>query len=178
MDPISKYGVTFRRLSLDTLEMLRQWRNSDEVRLYMQYQKIISPEEQLQWFDTINNDRNYYFVAYTNEEPFGLYNVKDIDPSTKSGEAGVFLKNSTFWEGDIALRGSFLLADICFHTLGLEQLTATVLKDNKKAVTYNKQLGFKIDETRQDEQSWHLALQKEHFYSGKILRLIKYMEHN
>ena len=44
----------------------------------MQYQKNISAEEQLQWFHKINNGSNYYYVAFADLTPIGLYNIKDI----------------------------------------------------------------------------------------------------
>jgi UDP-4-amino-4,6-dideoxy-N-acetyl-beta-L-altrosamine N-acetyltransferase len=173
---ISKFGITFKRLNSDTIELIRQWRNSDDVRLYMQYQKIISREEQESWFKRIDNEENYYFISFYNNEAYGLYNVKDIDYSKKVGEIGVFLKDRSFWEGDISMRGSYFLITYCFDILLLEQVTAHVLKNNTKVLQYNKQLGFKIDETYQSDQSYFLVMKKDDFYTSKNKKLLEYLE--
>ena len=60
-----KYGITLERLKKEDIELVRQWRNSDPVRMNMNYQEIISPEKQLEWFHSINNENFHYtFVPY------------------------------------------------------------------------------------------------------------------
>lgn len=175
---IEKYGIRFERLSVDNIEQARQWRNSDDVRLFMQYQKIISPEQQLQWFHTINNENNYYFISYYNYIPFGVYNLKDIDYEKKSAEAGIFLISKDYWGLDWSTRGSFLLVDFAFNALGLETLTAHVLKSNHKAYQYNKQLGFFENKELSNIDVYFLELTEKHFLKKRNLSLIKYMEQN
>lgn len=43
------------------LELLRNWRNN-EVREFMIYQEYISETMQQEWFDSINNQNNFYFL--------------------------------------------------------------------------------------------------------------------
>ncbi len=175
-DAISKFGITFKRLDAESIETVRQWRNSDDVRLFMQYQKIISIEEQALWFKNIDNENNYYFISFFENEPYGLYNVKDIDFDKKHGEIGAFLKNKSFWEGDISMRGTYLLITFCFEDLKLEKLTAHVLKSNPKVLQYNKQLGFKVDEEFKSDKSNFLVMTRNDFYTPKNNKLLKYLE--
>jgi len=56
----SKFGIDFKRLSPDNLETVRCWRNSEDVRPYMQYQKIISPDEHLKWYQELDDKTNFY----------------------------------------------------------------------------------------------------------------------
>ncbi|WP_242135035.1 GNAT family N-acetyltransferase [Aestuariivivens marinum] len=175
----SRLGVTFKRLSMDTLEMLRQWRNSDDVRPYMIYQKIISPKEQLKWFQELDQRTNYYYFAYINNVPFGVYSIKDIDFEKKTGEPGVFLKNDTFWESDLALRGSLAMGLFAFRELKLETEIIHVLKSNKKVLSYNIQLGFKINEIYDDPISYEMTLIKDDFIDNKkLVALINYLDAN
>jgi RimJ/RimL family protein N-acetyltransferase len=176
MKVISKFGITFKRLDLEQLELVRQWRNSDDVRLFMQYQEMISPDEQLQWFNNVNNSENYYFIAYKDEEPFGVYNVKNILSQFKSAEVGVYLINKRYWELDWSMRGTFLLMDFVFHGLKLNSVIAHVLKSNKKTYYYNRQLGFHEDVLLSNEKSYFLILKKEDFYSMKNMKLIEYLK--
>ncbi len=175
----TKFGITFKPLSEANLEMVRIWRNSDDVRLFMQYQEIISPEQQQTWFQQLDKSTNYYFVAYQNEIPFGIYNIKDVDFNMGIGESGVYLKNRNIWEGDISMRGTLSILIFAFEILKLKTLRCHVLKSNKKVLVYNEQMGFQINEKVDNEISYELLLNKEGFYaSKKIVRLLKYLENN
>ena len=116
----TKFGVTFKPLTEDNLEQVRIWRNSDDVRLYMQYQKEISQEEQFEWFQKVNNENNFYFLVYEQNEPRGVFNIKDIDYTTKSGETGSYLIDRKFWGTDLAGKASLLLGDFVFNSIHLE----------------------------------------------------------
>ena len=173
----SRFGLTFKRLSIDTLEMLRQWRNSDDVRPYMIYQKIISPEDHLKWYESLDKKTNFYYFAYYNNEPFGVYSIKDIDFEKKTGEPGVFLKNKSLWEGEFTLRGSFSLLLFVFEELNLETEIIHVLKTNKKALSYNKQLGFKINAGFRNKDFFELILKEEEFFENKeVSKILNYLE--
>lgn len=175
----SKFRITFRPLSEADLEMVRIWRNSDDVRLFMQYQEIITPEQQKSWYDQLDKSTNYYFVTYQNETPFGVYNIKDIDFEIGIGEPGAYLKNRDFWEGDISMRASLSIIIFAFETLKLNTLKSHVLKSNKKVLAYNQQMGFQIRNVDNNSISFELILKKEDFYTNKkIIRLVKYLESN
>lgn len=157
--------------------MVRVWRNSDDVRPYMQYQQYITPEQQLQWFYSVNNNQNYYFIAYHNDVPFGVFNIKNIDYIKKTGETGSFLKDKSYWESGLALRGSFAQGIYIFETLKLETNYCHVLKENKKAIAYNRQMGFKPDESFLSETSIRMTISKEMFYL-KNKKIINFLDQN
>ncbi|MBC7748534.1 MAG: GNAT family N-acetyltransferase [Methylotenera sp.] len=173
------FGITFKPLSEASLEMVRIWRNSDDVRLFMQYQEIITPDQQKTWFQQLDKSTNYYFVVYQNEIPFGVYNVKDIDFELGIGELGAYLKNKFFWDGDVCMRASLAIIIFAFETIKLSTFKSHVLKNNKKVLAYNQQMGFQINEKIDDSISFELHLTKEDFYANKkIIRLTKYLEIN
>lgn len=175
----TQFGVTFKPLSEANLEMVRIWRNSDDVRLFMQYQELITPEQQQAWFQQLDKSTNYYYVAYQNEIPFGLYNIKDVDFNIGIGEPGVFLKSRDIWETDCSMRGSIALLKFAFEKLKLNTLKCHVLKSNKKVLAYNQQMGFQINERVDNDISFELFLTKEDFYANKkIIRLVNYLETN
>lgn len=175
----TQFGITFKALSEANLEMVRIWRNSDDVRFFMQYQEIITPEQQQTWFQQLDKSTNYYFVTYQNEIPFGLYNIKDVDFNIGIGELGVFLKNRNIWETDCSMRGSIAILKFAFEILNLNTLKSHVLKTNKKVLVYNQQMGFQINEKVDDAISFELLLKKEDFYNNKkIIRLVSYLETN
>jgi UDP-4-amino-4,6-dideoxy-N-acetyl-beta-L-altrosamine N-acetyltransferase len=174
-----KFGITFKPLSEANVEMVRIWRNSDDVRLFMQYQEIITPEQQQTWFQQLDKSTNYYFVTYQNEIPFGLYNIKDVDFNVGIGESGAYLKNRDIWETDCSMRGSIALMKFAFEKLKLNTLKCHILKSNKKVLAYNQQMGFQINKKEDDAISFELLLNKEDFYANKkIIRLLNYLETN
>ena len=61
---VRKYGITLRRLALEDIELVRQKRNSQEIRQVMHFKDEITPEMQLKWFESINNFENYYFPEW------------------------------------------------------------------------------------------------------------------
>ena len=175
----TQFGITFKPLSEDNLEMVRIWRNSDDVRLFMQYQEIITPEQHQVWFQQLDKTTNYYFITYHNEMPFGVYNIKDVDFNIGTGESGAYLKNRYIWGGDISMRGTLSILIFAFEILKLKTLRCHVLKSNKKVLAYNQQMGFQINKKVDNDISFELLLNSEGFYANKkIVRLLKYLETN
>jgi len=86
-----KYGITLERLREEDIELVRQWRNSDPVRLNMKYREIISPEKQREWFNSINNVNFHYVIIQYRGEKIGLLNDKNIDWETLTSETGIFI---------------------------------------------------------------------------------------
>lgn len=174
-----KFGITFIPLNDDNLELVRVWRNSDDVRIFMQYQEIITQEQHLKWYKQLNKTKNFYFVAYKDNVPFGVYNIKDVDFKNLTGEPGVFLKNKASWEGDAGMRGSLGILIFAFENLKLNSLTSHVLKTNSKVLAYNKQLGFTISNDDEESISYELTLTKDDFYNSKRRsQLLTYLETN
>ncbi|MBC5841486.1 GNAT family N-acetyltransferase [Flavobacterium sp. F-380] len=175
----SKFGITFKPLNHDNLEMVRVWRNSDDVRIFMQFQEIITAEQQVNWFINLDKTKNFYFVAYKDGKSFGVFNIKDVDFEKMTGESGVFLKNKDSWEGDAGMRGALVLINFAFENLKLEKLICHVLKTNLKVLTFNKYLGFNISKSDSESISYELILNRLDFYNNKkIIKLLKYLAIN
>nr|WP_314865803.1 GNAT family N-acetyltransferase [uncultured Flavobacterium sp.] len=176
MQEITKYGVKFIKINKTHLEMVREWRNSDDVRLFMKYQKVITSDDQLRWFESIDNDKNYYFVAYIKDEPVGLYNIKNINFNLGYGECGSFLKNRNYWESKETISFNFLLIHFAFEILKLNYVVCTILKSNKKVIMLNLQLGYIQESNSCDDESLFFKLDYESFKDSKSYKLIKYLE--
>lgn len=176
MYKIEKYGVTFIRLNPSLLETVRSWRNSENVRPFMQNQNVIAKKDQITWFKSINNDRNYYFVAHIKKDPIGLFNIKDIDHDNKVGECGSFLKSSEYWETKESMCFHFLLIHVAFELLGLKQVVCTILNTNKKTIALNLQIGYVKDEKNSDESISKYRLTYNSFLKSKGARLLKYID--
>lgn len=141
---IRKYGLELTRLRHDKIELVRTWRNDRSISQYMEYREYISPEAQELWFSRIDNDENYYFIITLQNEDIGLINIKDVDHSSKCGESGIFIWDERYLNSDVSFRATFALFDFAFDDLKLNTIISHVLSDNKRAIQFNKLMGFKI----------------------------------
>lgn len=110
----------------------------------MEYREEITPQMQKKWFESINNDKNlYYIIIYKNVE-VGLINIKDIDKEKSEGESGVFIYEDRFLNSDISYRAHLCLFDYYFIDLNYKKLHAHVLASNKRASRLTLFMGYKL----------------------------------
>lgn len=168
---IEKYEVCLKRLTEDMIELVCDWRNSPHVSQFMEYRKFITPEMQKSWFDKINNEENYYFIVEYNGDKVGLINIKDVDREKKFGEGGVFIANEKYLNSDISFRMALCINDFAFETLSLSYLIAHILKDNLRAIKYNKLLGYKLQPGQEEiyNQLYRLT-QEDYFRQRELIR--------
>jgi RimJ/RimL family protein N-acetyltransferase len=173
MKTFQKYGITLERLSLDTIELVRNWRNDPKISKYMVYQDYITPEMQLQWFNKINNDLNYFWIAKFNDEDLGLVNIKNIDYEKKCGETGIFIYNDKYLNSDIPFRVSLCNHDFIFEKLNLEFTYGPVLANNKRAIRFGKAFGCEFD-FEKGGNLISVTLTKERYFEhrDRLIRLL------
>jgi UDP-4-amino-4,6-dideoxy-N-acetyl-beta-L-altrosamine N-acetyltransferase len=160
------FGINFIKLNESHLEMIRNWRNSEDVRVFMIHQKIISKEDQIKWFSQLDKRKNYYYVAYKNNIPFGLYNLKDVDFHRGVAEPGVFVGNKDFWGNGLAMRGSIAMGVLAFEVLNLEELKIQVLESNSKVLSYNLRMGYSIVD-KNESGVLTLLLKRYNFFNNR-----------
>ena len=169
-----KYGVKFTRVNESHLEMLRNWRNSDFVRTKMLYQEHITPEMQERWFHTINNDRNFYYVAQVDGEYVGLIIIKNVE--NKAGEPGFFLSNEKYQDTSATTLVNFAFGEFTYEVLGIEKEYIHVRKDNAEAMKWNLACGFHIIEEQSGEDFYFLELDRKNSKPvAKIVKLKNYL---
>jgi len=65
---LNSYGITLQRLNINKIELIRNWRNDPKISQYMFSKDFITSEMQLEWFNKINNEFNFYFILKYNNE--------------------------------------------------------------------------------------------------------------
>lgn len=146
----SRFGITLRRLDPDDLEMVRQWRNSSWVRPYMHYREWIGPERQTLWFEGLDSERDWYFVACAGDIPFGLFDIKAIDWSDACGESGGFVGDPSFIGRPEPAQAVLALMDFAFLVLRLQSLRARYRANLQRVVQFNQQLGYVVTREADD----------------------------
>jgi RimJ/RimL family protein N-acetyltransferase len=170
-----KYGIILERLRLEDIELVRQWRNSDPVRLNMQYRSIITPEQQQKWFDSINNLQSNYLLIHYKGEKIGLLNDKNIDWEARSSESGIFFGRTEYYNTFVPYLVSVAGIETTFYLLGWEKQFAHILKSNINAIKFNELLGYQRCEGQEhmDHQKYELTRDRFERKAGKVLKAVR-----
>jgi RimJ/RimL family protein N-acetyltransferase len=174
LDVIENYGVRLKRLTEDKIELVRQWRNDPRVSQYMEYREIITPEMQKKWFSKIDNELNYYFIVEVDGVEIGLINIRDVDYSKGEGEPGFFIWDERYLNSDYSFRAELCILDFAFDLLNLKRLVAHVLKDNIRAIKFNKVFGFNLSQNQDSVYNQEYTLEFDNYRKHKE-KIVKYL---
>lgn len=172
---ISAYNVTLTKLTEDKIELVRQWRNDPKISQYMEYREHISPEMQLNWFRKIDNENNYYFIIEFEGKEVGLANIRDIDYEQKVGEGGIFIYDEGLLNSTVSFQTALCSNDFIFEELKLDRILIHVLKNNKRAILFNKALGYVRIDSDESVENQPYILEKETYYRKRnsLINLIQ-----
>lgn len=141
---LEQYGVKLSRLTAYDIELVRHWRNQNDIADYMEFQEQITAEQQVKWFKSINNKYNYYFIIEFEGKKIGLINAKNYNPQEGFGEGGIFIWDKDYINSFAAVFATLCLLNFSFLALKLEKSSARVLRTNERAIQYNKLIGYKL----------------------------------
>lgn len=168
-----QYGIIYKRVTLEDIEILRYWRNQNYIRSTMQYKEYITPNMQKKWFESINNKYNYYFIIEHQQKKIGLISCKDAEPNSNVAEGGIFIWDKNYWGTSIPALASLTMLQAVFDVFQSgEASIATVACNNKVALDFNLNLGYEIKEKTLDGNYYKLYLSKER-YNMHCRKLIK-----
>jgi len=142
---VNCYGYDFCRLSEADIEMVRNWRNSEQIKSFMHDKRHITRDGQIKWYSRINNVNNWYFVVKKDGISLGLIGLKSVDFDRKTTEPGIMMANPRHPESLVpASVGMLLLGEFGFHVLGMKRFIAHMFDDHTKALSNNDYLGAKV----------------------------------
>lgn len=154
---LSGYKVTLKRVVRDDLEMLREWRNHDKIKAFMLSQENISAEQQVAWFEKIQQSNNQaHYVIYYKDEAIGSANIRAVNTDNLQTasviEPGLYIFADQYRSNLLAFAPTLLLNDYCFNELQIEYLQAVVKADNHAALSYNQKLGYRRVEPKNNNK--------------------------
>jgi RimJ/RimL family protein N-acetyltransferase len=158
---ISRYGVTLQRLQQQQTELIRAWRNDQKISRFMFYKGEITPAMQQEWFESIDNEQNFFFLIYLKELPVGLINISSIDWENKTAYTGLFIYDDKFLSTDTPVMASLAMLDVFFLLFDIQSVYAKVKGNNKAAHNYNSSLGFSRTKKIEYGLGYEYMLQKE-----------------
>jgi UDP-4-amino-4,6-dideoxy-N-acetyl-beta-L-altrosamine N-acetyltransferase len=161
---IEQYGITLKRVELEDIELIRKWRNHPDIRKSMEFKKRITADMQRQWFDSINNPYNYYFLIYYQNQPMGVLNCKNINLKDTYGEGGIFIWDSSGGQY-LPVFASLCLLNVVFSELQMfNKSFVKIHRDNKKAILFNKSLGYILVPGQEKSVFQYYILTKEDYF--------------
>lgn len=171
---IEQYGVVLKRLTRDDIELVRQWRNNPAIQKTMNYQEYITKEQQLEWFNSINNKYNYYFLITHKGRSLGVINAKNVSETERTGEGGIFVWEESEELDLVPVFSSLAILNVVFKVMDFfKKSIIQVRRDNPKAIYYNTMLGYKINEELSTEENCFFELTKADYfeYTMKLNRV-------
>ncbi len=177
---VTKYGLVLRRLQLEDIELVRQKRNSEEIRRVMHFKGEITPEMQLKWFHSINNFNNYYYIVEYEGKKVALINDKNMDWEARTSESGLFFWDKDYIQTFLPILASLVLLDIGFYYLDWKTSFIHVMRDNFAAIGYAQQIGYEICEGQEEEENqlYYLSLENFETKSRNIRRAARAFQDN
>jgi len=170
-----KYGITLERLRQEDIDLVRQWRNSDPVRLNMEYRKVISPEQQEAWFKSIDNLNNNYLLIHYKGEKIGLLNDKNINWKNRTSESGLFLGKTEYYATFVPYLVSIAGIESNFYFLQWNKQFAHILKTNSNAIRFNLELGYRLCANQDEVENQLYEMTRVSFEqkAGKIRKAVR-----
>ena len=168
---LSQYDVRLIRVQAEHLSLILRWRNNDWVRKNMFVQDILQEKDQLAWFNSINNASNYYFIIEYLGEKVGLIHAKNFSEEDGIGEGGIFIGEYDYLETWASVMASICLLNFIFAKTNINRSMVRVQAHNRRAISYNLKLGYKID--YEDANELRMILDKEDFlYKTAVLKSV------
>lgn len=163
--------VKLKIVTVDDIELIRKWRNSDLIRNVSYNRDIISSEMQKKWFDIAKNNKSQiHWLLNINGLDVGYAAVKNIDLINKRCEfASLYIGEEKFHlNGSGALLEYEIIEYIYSNYPEINKIYCEVLGFNKKVIQLHKRFGFVIE----GELNQHFYL-NDHFESVVLLALFK-----
>lgn len=132
------------RLGKEDLELVRNWRNSEDVTKYMYNESYITEEQQKHWFENVNNsDKSIYWIVEYNEKKLGLASITGIDKTLQSCYWAFYLGDTSVRGGGIGAKVEYNVIEYVFSVLGLNKLRCEVFISNDKVIKMHEKYGFR-----------------------------------
>ena len=168
---ICKYEITLSRLTKEDLEFIREKRNEKEALSTEETHIEITPEMQLEWFESIDNFENFYYIIEHKGVKIGMLNNKKLDWTARTSESSLFLWDKSLGDSIVPALASLCLIEIAFYYLNWNVCYIRIHSDNKTAIENAANLGYELTEGKEAIENHLYYLTRELFEANakKIL---------
>lgn len=136
--------VELIKLQKKHLEIVRKWRNSDEVSQYMYSSPKITKEQQKTWFNETSNDpTKMQFVINFDGKDMGVALLYDINHKFDRCYWAFYLGDTSIRGKGIGSKVEYKILNLVFDELELQKLLCEVLAFNTSVVEMHEKFGFR-----------------------------------
>jgi hypothetical protein len=171
-----KYGIVLKRITKHDIELVREYRNAEQIKQFMHYREHITRKMQKKWFRSIDNIYNFYYLVNYCGEPIGLFNEKNINWEERTSETGLMIWDMRYIDTQVPLMISLMLSEVGFYVLRGKKTYVSVLQENKKAAQYVLSLGYRLCEGEEDKELQRYELTPE-LFEQKGAKLLAKLNH-
>ncbi len=164
------FDITLTPLEKKDIEMVREWRNSDEIKRYALNQEHITSQQQLKWFNSLEHKEDEYFVIYMQDEPVGLIWFNKRDDTV---ETGFYIYDTSRQNSLTPYKVVSIFHDYLFNVKHYKTLTCKIMHNNPRALRFNLSLGYKEKESFDDFKSYELTSDDYNHTDAKISKLLQ-----
>lgn len=126
------------------IELVRNWRNSEEVAKYMYTETQITKEQQKQWYEKIKDDASCrYWVIEYQDKKIGLASVTGINNTLQSCYWAFYLGDTSIRGAGIGSKVEYNVIEYAFNKLNLNKLRCEVFVTNDKVIKMHEKFGFR-----------------------------------
>ncbi|RDU57864.1 UDP-4-amino-4,6-dideoxy-N-acetyl-beta-L-altrosamine N-acetyltransferase [Helicobacter sp. MIT 99-5507] len=141
LDSINIIAINFTKLNCNDKLKILDMRNDARVSKYMFFDRKITKKEHFEFIKKLDStrDRIYFAIKDKKDEILGVISLTNI--SNLSAYIGIYTNpNINTSNGNLLMQ---VIKYIGFKEIGLKQLFAQCLKDNRKALRFYEKEGFK-----------------------------------
>jgi UDP-4-amino-4,6-dideoxy-N-acetyl-beta-L-altrosamine N-acetyltransferase len=150
-------------LTEDHIQTVRVWRNQPEIKNYFIYDKDISEEEQIKWFEKYEqDDKDHCFIVFEGDNPIGFVGLY-IDNDWKIAEFGrLMIGEKSAWGKGYGTEITEMACNYAFEQLNIELVYLEVFEDNTRAIKAYESVGFKVKNEQKEERGKKMVVMALH----------------
>ncbi len=149
-------------------------RNIEYIREQMTTKELIKLDNHLEWIKSLSSKNDcYYFAVLLNAEVVGAVYITDIDKHNNTSYWGLYFTNKT--NPLVSTFSTYYLFEYIFKDLKICTLYLEVQSSNKKALNFDKSLGFK--EYNSNNEYTYMSMTSEKWEDTKSSKLFTILKH-
>lgn len=152
--------IALKKVTYDDLEQIRQWRMLPEITKYMYTDPIITPEQQVKWYEKNKADPSVkYWIINVDSINIGLLCLTNIDYQNNHCSWGYYIADDRFKGKGLAKIIEINVYEYVFYSLKMNKLWCEVLEFNSKVVSLHQKFGSEVEGTLRE----HIFKNGEYF---------------
>lgn len=147
---ITAFGIRMSVLRPDDLDMLCRWRNSDNVRLFLEDSRIVTPQTMNVWFQKVKQiGTTYPYIVFIQGNPIAYTELKNVDTLNSTCEGGLFFSEKKYIGTGIGYK-IVLCRELVMARLGIRTLISRVHASNTRSIHFCVGYGGEYSHSEED----------------------------